>query len=100
YLSKYSQSKYWAKDLMLYLTSRDTLQKYTDDRNEITGRLDVKSSNPNLKAFEEQSKNAEPMSNIPEIRQACTQMANESTFISECQDPKQEIKDANRDIQQ
>ncbi|HEC2157826.1 maltose ABC transporter substrate-binding protein [Staphylococcus delphini] len=100
YLSEYSQSKYWAKDLMLYLTSRDTLQKYTDERNEITGRLDVKSSNPNLKAFEEQAKNAEPMPNIPEMRQVWTPMANASTFISEGQDPKQALEDANRDIQQ
>ena len=26
YLSEYSKHKYWAKDLMLYITSKDTLQ--------------------------------------------------------------------------
>ncbi len=57
-------------------------------------------SNPNLKAFEEQAKNAEPMPNIPEMRQVWTPMANASTFISEGQDPKQALEDANRDIQQ
>ncbi len=54
YLSEYSKHKYWAKDLMLYITSKDTLQKYTDEMSEITGRVDVKSSNPNLKVFEKQ----------------------------------------------
>ncbi len=48
YLSEYSKHKYWA--MMLYITSKDTLQKYTDEMSEITGRVDVKSSNPNLKS--------------------------------------------------
>ncbi len=54
---------------MLYITSKDTLQKYTDEMSEITGRVDVKSSNPNLKVFEKQARHAEPMPNIPEMRQ-------------------------------
>ena len=37
--------------------------------SEITGRVDVKSSNPNLKVFEKQARHAEPMPNIPEMRQ-------------------------------
>lgn len=40
------------------------------------------------------------MPNIPEMRQVWTPMANASTFISEGQDPKQALEDANRDIQQ
>ncbi|MBI5974853.1 extracellular solute-binding protein [Staphylococcus canis] len=100
YLSEYSHSKYWAKDLMLFLTSKDTLQKYTDARNEITGRLDVKSSNPNLKVFEEQAKHAEPMPNIPEMQQVWEPMANASTFISDGQDPETALKAADKDIQQ
>ncbi len=57
---------------MLYITSKDTLQKYTDEMSEITGRVDVKSSNPNLKVFEKQARHAEPMPNIPEMRQVGT----------------------------
>ncbi|MGH2266645.1 ABC transporter substrate-binding protein, partial [Enterococcus faecalis] len=76
----YSKHKYWAKDLMLYITSKDTLQKYTDEMSEITGRVDVKSSNPNLKVFEKQARHAEPMPNIPEMRQVWEPMGNASIF--------------------
>lgn len=100
YLSEYSKSKYWAKDLMLYITSKDTLQKYTNEMSEITGRTDVKSSNPNLKVFEEQAKNAEPMPNIPEMQQVWEPMGNASIFISNGKNPKESLDEATEDIRQ
>ncbi len=92
YLSEYSKHKYWAKDLMLYITSKDTLQKYTDEMSEITGRVDVKSSNPNLKVFEKQARHAEPMPNIPEMRQVWEPMGNASIFISNGKNPEQSVR--------
>ncbi|MCE5069934.1 extracellular solute-binding protein [Staphylococcus aureus] len=100
YLSEYSKHKYWAKDLMLYITSKDTLQKYTDEMSEITGRVDVKSSNPNLKVFEKQARHAEPMPNIPEMRQVWEPMGNASIFISNGKNPKQALDEATNDITQ
>lgn len=100
YLSEYSKSKYWAKDLMLYITSKDTLQKYTDEMSEITGRTDVKSSNPYLKVFEKQARNAEPMPNIPEMQQVWEPMGNASIFISNGKKPKEALNEANNDIKQ
>ncbi len=55
--------------------------------SEITGRVDVKSSNPNLKVFEKQARHAEPMPNIPEMRQVWEPMGNASIFISNGKNP-------------
>ncbi|MGT2378145.1 hypothetical protein ACVPOW_13180 [Staphylococcus aureus] len=40
-LSEYRKSRHSAKDLMLYITSKDTLQKYTDEmrKKQITGSV-------------------------------------------------------------
>ncbi len=77
---------------MLYITSKDTLQKYTDEMSEITGRVDVKSSNPNLKVFESKHVMLRPMPNIPEMRQVWEPMGNASIFISNGKNPKTSVR--------
>ena len=68
--------------------------------SEITGRTDVKSSNPHLKVFEQQAQFAEPMPNIPEMRQVWQPMGDATTFISNGKDAKEALDEAHRDIEQ
>lgn len=94
FISEYSKEKYWAKDLMLFLTNQKNMQKYTDEMQEITGRTDVSSKNELLKPYEEQAQSAEPMPNIPEMSQVWDPMGNAATFIANGKEPKEALDEA------
>ncbi|MCD8778992.1 extracellular solute-binding protein [Mammaliicoccus sciuri] len=98
FISEYSEEKYWAKNLMLYLTNKDNMQKYTDEMQEITGRTDVSSKNKLLKPYEEQAQNAIPMPNIPEMSQVWDPMGNAAVFMSNGKDPKEALDEAKNGI--
>lgn len=94
FISEYSKEKYWAKDLLLFLTNQAHMQKYTDEMQEITGRTDVTSKNKLLKAYEQQARHAVAMPNIPEMSQVWDPMGNAATFISNGKKPKAALDEA------
>lgn len=98
FISEYSKEKYWAKDLLLFLTNQKNMQKYTDDMQEITGRTDVSSKNELLRPYEQQAQNAVPMPNIPEMSQVWDPMGNAAIFMSNGKDSKEALDEAKSNI--
>lgn len=91
-VNEYSENKYWATELALHLTSAESSQIYYEKAGELPAHKNVTIEDEFMQPIFEQTKNANPMPNIPEMGQVWDPMADAFTFIQKGESP-QEILD-------
>ncbi|WP_152658340.1 extracellular solute-binding protein [Oceanobacillus sp. CFH 90083] len=93
-VSEYSENKYWATDLALFMTNAENSQTMFEDYNLIPARTDVTVDDELYEGFQEQIQFASPMPNIPEMAQVWDPMEDALVFISQGDDPKAVLEEA------
>lgn len=99
-VSEYSENKYWATDLALFMTNTENSQTMFEDYDLIPARTDVTVNDELYEGFQEQIKYAIPMPNIPEMAQVWDPMADALVFISQGNDPAEVLSEAEESIEE
>lgn len=88
-VNEYSENKYWATELALHMTNAESSKIYYEKAGELPAHLDVTIDDEFMKPIFAQTKNANPMPNIPEMGQVWEPMADAFVFIQKGEDPKE-----------
>ncbi len=90
-VSNFSEHKYWANDLALFLTSEESLSYFFEETGQLPPRTDLLNSdlvldNEYYKGFVEQLEHSDLMPNIPEIMQIWGPLRDAFHHISQGED--------------
>ncbi|RBW68400.1 sugar ABC transporter substrate-binding protein [Bacillus taeanensis] len=99
-ISEYSENKYWASDLALFMTNAENSKILFEEADRIPARTDIEIDNELYKGIQEQLEYAVPMPNIPEMAQVWEPMGNALVFISNGDDPKPVLEEAVKQIKE
>lgn len=94
FVSEYSDNKYWATDLALFITNATNGEHYFNVAGEIPARTDVTIDDELRNGILAQAEFAEPMPNVPEMSQVWEPMADALRFISEGDDVAEVLQEA------
>lgn len=98
-LNEYTDNEYWALELLKFMTNQESSQYVVDNMQESVPRSDVENDNELLATFDEQTANAVPMPNIPEMAQVWEPMENALVFISQGEDVTEILEEAKQQIE-
>jgi len=99
-VSEYSENKYWATDLALFITNAENSRTYFEIAGELPARTDVEIADELRQGILDQVEFAVPMPNIPEMSQVWDPMAEALEFISQGQDVREVLEEAVENIEQ
>lgn len=104
-MSPYSDDKYWALDLMLFMTEDENNMQYFREAGEmpaVEALLEDPEITENeiLSGFAEQILQSDPIPNIPEIDIVWDVMEDHLQFIAEGEDPQELLDEAVKEINQ
>ncbi|MCT8137878.1 extracellular solute-binding protein [Anaerobacillus sp. CMMVII] len=94
FVSEYSENKYWATDLALFITNATNGEHYFNVAGEIPARTDVTIDDELRNGILAQAEFAEPMPNVPEMSQVWEPMADALNFISNGDDVAEVLEEA------
>lgn len=94
FVSEYSENKYWATDLALFITNATNGEHYFNVAGEIPARTDVTIDDELRNGILAQAEFAEPMPNVPEMGQVWEPMADALNFISRGDDVAEVLEEA------
>lgn len=94
FVSEYSENKYWATDLALFITNSANGEHYFNVAGEIPARTDIKIDDELRNGILAQAEYAEPMPNVPEMSQVWDPMAEALEFISKGDDVAEVLGEA------
>lgn len=100
FVSEYSENKYWATDLALFITNAASGEHYFSVAGEIPARTDVTIEDELRNGILAQAEFAEPMPNVPEMSQVWDPMANALQFISTGEDVAEVLEEAVKQIEE
>lgn len=98
-MNEYTENEYWALQLLQFMTNQESSQYVVDNMQESVPRSDVENDNELLATFDEQTANAVPMPNIPEMAQVWEPMENALVFISQGEDVTEILEEAKANIE-
>lgn len=98
FVSEYSEQKYWATDLALFITNADNSLTYFEVAGEIPPRTDITIDDELRNGILAQAEFALAMPNIPEMSQVWGPMNDGLAFISQGEDPKEVLEEAVEEI--
>lgn len=98
-MNEYTENEYWSLELLKFMTNQESSQYVVDNMQESVPRSDVESDNELLATFNEQTANAVPMPNIPEMAQVWEPMENALVFISQGEDVTEILEEAKANIE-
>ncbi len=93
-VSEYSESKYWATDLGLFMTNAVNSKSLFEEVKRLPARNDVDVENELYQGIQEQLQYAKPTPNIPAMAQVWEPMGDALVFITQGEDPKEVLKEA------
>jgi arabinogalactan oligomer/maltooligosaccharide transport system substrate-binding protein len=94
FVSEYSENKYWATDLALFITNSTNGEHYFNVAGEIPARTDIKIDDELRNGILAQAEFAEPMPNVPEMSQVWDPMADALEFIAKGDDVSEVLEEA------
>lgn len=97
-INEYTDNEYWALQLLQFMTNQESSQYVVDNMQESVPRSDVENENELLATFDTQTETATPMPNIPEMAQVWEPMADALTFISQGDDVREVLEEAQQQI--
>lgn len=93
-VSEYSESKYWATDLGLFMTNAVNSKSLFEEIKRLPARDDVDVESELYQGIQEQLQHATPTPNIPAMSQVWEPMGDALVFIAQGADPKEVLKEA------
>ncbi|MBP3950027.1 extracellular solute-binding protein [Bacillus suaedae] len=93
-VSEYSDEKFWATDLALFVTNAESSLTYFETAGELPARSDVELDDELRNGILAQAEHAVAMPNIPEMSQVWDPMAEALEFISQGDDPEAVLNEA------
>lgn len=98
FVSDFSEHKYWATDLALFITNATNGEHYFNVAGEIPARTDVTIDDELRNGILAQAEFAEPMPNVPEMSQVWEPMGDALQFISQGDNVAEVLEEAVQDI--
>ncbi|SDP19020.1 sugar ABC transporter substrate-binding protein [Halobacillus aidingensis] len=99
-VSEYSESKYWAKDLGLFMTNAVNSKSLFEDTKRLPAREDVSIESELYQGIQEQLQHAKPTPNIPAMAQVWEPMGDALVFITQGENPKEVLEEAEASIKE
>lgn len=99
-VSEYSDHKYWATDLALFVTNNESSLTFFETTGDLVARTDVEVNDELRAGILEQAEYAVPMPNIPEMSQVWEPMGAAVEFISQGDDPREVLEEAVEQIKE
>lgn len=95
----YSENQYWATELALFITNEESSQTYFETAGELPAHLAVEINDEFMEPIFDQTLNAVPMPNVPEMTQVWDPMADALQFIQQGEDVEEVLTEAAQQIQ-
>ncbi|RNA70087.1 sugar ABC transporter substrate-binding protein [Alteribacter keqinensis] len=93
-VSEYSEDKYWATELALFITNAESSETYYETAGELPAHTAVEIDDEFMGPIFEQTQVAEPMPNVPEMSQVWEPVSDALQFISQGEDPQEVMEEA------
>jgi len=96
----YTENEYWATELALFLTNPESSETYFEVAGELPAHTAVEIEDEFMAAIFEQTQNAVPMPNIPEMSQVWEPIGDALVFVTQGDDPQEVLDEAVEQIKE